>query len=56
MLLTLYIVGQIVVMEYRLLIRPIVRMAALLQTVGRRRRRWRNTRDGATRSARSRRR
>ena len=32
MLLTLYIVGQIVVMEYRLLIRPIVRMAALLQS------------------------
>ncbi len=32
MLLTLFIVGQIVVMEYRLLIRPIVRMAALLQS------------------------
>jgi methyl-accepting chemotaxis protein len=31
-LLTLFIVGQIVVMEYRLLIRPIVRMAALLQS------------------------
>jgi beta-lactamase regulating signal transducer with metallopeptidase domain len=31
-LLTLFIVGQIVVMEYRLLIRPIERMAALLQS------------------------
>jgi methyl-accepting chemotaxis protein len=30
-LLTLFIVGQILVMEYRLLIRPIVRMAALLK-------------------------
>ena len=29
---TLFIVGQIVVMEYRLLIRPTVRMAALLQS------------------------
>lgn len=31
-LLALFIVGQIVVMEYRLLISPIVRMAALLQS------------------------
>jgi methyl-accepting chemotaxis protein len=31
-LLTLFIVGQILVMEYRLLIRPVVRMAALLQS------------------------
>jgi methyl-accepting chemotaxis protein len=31
-LLTLFVVGEIVVLEYRLLIRPIVRMAALLQS------------------------
>lgn len=34
-LLTLFVVGQVLVLEYRLLVRPIVKMAAVLRTGGR---------------------